>query len=160
MTKKGTSRLPPPARLVSLGLRTNRLDTLNAKSREWRLPGLTVARRSQLIWTVWRKRLQLLWNVRRRICEWSGTALVRFCTHNRVRQVSGLRRDPAVSVEDLTHTYIFHWKIYSDPLARILCEQFEVISDPHRILARGSESIFEWDIDMCEVLYGNCGVPT
>ena len=31
-----------------------------------------------------------------------------------VRQVSGLRRDPAVSVEDLSHFYLFHFHIYVD----------------------------------------------
>ena len=42
-------------------------------------------------------------------------------TSDGVRRVSGLRREPAVSVKDLTHINISHWKIDSDPLVRILC---------------------------------------
>ena len=29
------------------------------------------------------------------------------------------------------------------------CEQFEVISKPCRVLARGSESVFQWDVWIC-----------
>ena len=41
-----------------------------------------------------------------------------------VHQVSGLRRDPAVSVEDLAHIHLSYWKIDSDPRARVLCWLF------------------------------------
>ena len=38
-----------------------------------------------------------------------------------VRRVSGLRREPEVSVEDLTHICVSHWKVESDPPVRNLC---------------------------------------
>ena len=39
-----------------------------------------------------------------------------------VHRVPGLRREPAVSVEDLTHISVSNWKVDSDPLVRNLCE--------------------------------------
>ena len=59
---------------------------------------------------------------------------------------SGLHREPAVSAEDPTHSTE---KQTPTLIAKILCKPFEAISNPHRTLARGSESVFQWDVWIC-----------
>ena len=77
-----------------------------------------------------------------------------------VRRVSGLRREPAVSGEDLTHIYISHRKKKTPTLSQEFRAGYVLLQI---ILAREVENIFQWDVYnvyMCEVLHGDCGDPT
>ena len=58
-----------------------------------------------------------------------------------VRRVSGLRRDPAVSTHPTEQQ--------TSTLSQESCAGYlllQSVRNPHRILARGSESVFKWDV--------------
>ena len=66
-----------------------------------------------------------------------------------VRRASELRTDLVVSVEDLIHIYENKLKNKLRPSRKNSVQVtsiLQIVRNPHRILARGSEFIFQWDI--------------
>ena len=70
---------------------------------------------------------------------------------------------PAVSAED-PHISTHPTEKQTPTLSQELCAGYillKTVRNPHKILARGSESVFQWDTQtVCEVLHENCRVPT
>ena len=70
-------------------------------------------------------------------------------THDGVRRVSGLRREPAVSWT--SRISVYPTEKQTPTLVRICVgrETFEVMINPHTTLMRGSESTFQLDTQIC-----------
>ena len=83
--------------------------------------------------------------------RWKKSWLDKTYTYDGVRRVSGLRMEPAVSVEDLTYICVSHWKVDSDPLVGNLCGLIisYFVRNTHKFLTRGTEWTFQWDTQIC-----------